>query len=194
MARAVAQRPEFELLGQYEDGRAALEAIRQLEPAVAVLDVQMPGLSGDQVLNAVARDELPTRVILLTAHLDSTVVYEAVATGAGAYLSKDMTPGRICDTIAAVARGEVVLSPEIQSGLAGEIVARAAADGRTLLSPRELEVLRLTADGLSGPEIGRQLHLSPETVKTHLKSLYDKLGVRDRAAAVAEGMRRGFLE
>lgn len=120
-------------------------------------------------------------------------MYRAVASGAGAYLSKESTRERICDAVAAVARGEVVLSAEVQAGLASEIQIR-ERDGRPALTPREHEILVLTADGQSAPAIGGQLHLSQSTVKTHLKSLYEKLGVSDRAAAVAEAMRRGLLE
>lgn len=193
VARALKLRPDFELMGEFEDGRAALDAITADPPTVAVLDVNMPGLSGNEVLNAVRRDGIPTQIVLLSADVDSETVYEAVAAGAKAYLSKDSSRDSICDAVAAVARGETVLSPEIQSGLASEIRAR-AVDQRTLLSPRESEVLKMTAQGLSAPDIGKELHLSPATVKTHLKSLYEKLGVSDRAAAVAEGMRRGLLE
>ncbi len=193
VALAIRNRAEFELVGAYEDGREALTAIEELQPQIAVLDVQMPRLSGIDVLNAIQRDGHPTRVVLVSAHLESSAVYEAVSRGAGAYLSKDATRDQICDAVAAVARGEVVLDPQVQAGLAAQVVSRERS-GRMVLSPRELEVLRLTAAGMSGPQIGRHLHLSPATVKTHLKSLYEKLGVSDRAAAVAEGMRRGLVE
>ncbi len=193
VARAIKARPEFELIGEAEDGREALERIRELGPDVAVLDVQMPGLQGSEVLHAIKRDGVPTRVVLLSAHVDSETVYRAVASGAGAYLSKESSRERICDAVAAVARGEVVLSAEVQAGLASEIQLR-ERDERPVLTPREHEILALTADGHSAPEIGKQLHLSQSTVKTHLKSLYEKLGVSDRAAAVAESMRRGLLE
>jgi two-component system, NarL family, nitrate/nitrite response regulator NarL len=193
VARAIKARPEFELLGEFEDGRQALVAINELQPGVAVLDVQMPDLTGYDVLNAVKRDGLPTRIVLLSASLDSDVVYQAVAAGVGACLSKDNSRERICDAVAAVARGEVVLDPSLQAGLASEIQSREVTQ-RAILSPRELEILKLTANGMSAPDIGRHLHLSPATVKTHLKSLYEKLGVSDRAAAVAEGMRRGLVE
>jgi two-component system nitrate/nitrite response regulator NarL len=193
VSRAIKTRPDFELVGEAENGRAALELIRDLAPDVAVLDVQMPELQGNDVLHAVKRDGLATRVVLLSAHVDSETVYRAVASGAGAYLSKDSSRERICDAVAAVARGEVVLSAEVQAGLASEIQIR-ERDARPALTPREHEILTLTADGHSAPDIGRQLHLSQSTVKTHLKSLYEKLGVSDRAAAVAEAMRRGLLE
>jgi two-component system nitrate/nitrite response regulator NarL len=193
VARAVKARPEFQLVGEGADGREALEAIQRDRPDVAVLDVHMPGLHGPEILNAIKRDGLPTRVVLLSAHLDSETVYRAVAAGAGAYLSKESSRERICDAVAAVARGEVVLSAEVQAGLATEIVMREREE-RPALTPREHEILVLTAGGYSAPAIGEQLHLSQSTVKTHLKSLYEKLGVSDRAAAVAEAMRRGLLE
>lgn len=193
VVRAVRERPEFELVGEAADGREALSAIRELEPDVAVLDLKMPELDGLGVLNAVTRDRLPTRVVLLSAYLDGTVAFEAVAGGAAAFLSKDADRRRILDTVAAVSRGETVLAPEIQAGLADEIRLRGAKD-RPGLSPRELEILKHIAEGRSAPEIGRLIHLSPATVKSHLQSLYDKLGVSDRAAAVAEAMRRGLLE
>jgi len=193
VARAVKARPEFELVGEGADGREALAAIQEMLPNVAVLDVHMPGLQGPEILNAIKRDGLATRVVLLSAHLDSETVYRAVAAGAGAYLSKESSRERICDAVAAVARGEVVLSAEVQAGLATEIVMREREE-RPALTPREHEILVLTAGGYSAPAIGAQLHLSQSTVKTHLKSLYEKLGVSDRAAAVAEAMRRGLLE
>jgi two-component system nitrate/nitrite response regulator NarL len=99
----------------------------------------------------------------------------------------------VCETIVAVARGEVVLPPWLHSGLASEIRAR-ARDPDPGLTARELDVLRLIAEGRSAPAVGRALHLSTGTVKSHLTSVYEKLGVNDRAAAVAEGMRRGVLE
>jgi two-component system nitrate/nitrite response regulator NarL len=193
VARAVRDQAELELVGTGADGREALAAIRELAPDVAVLDVQMPGLEGTEVVRAVKRDGLPTRIVLLSAFLDPPVVYQAVAAGAKAYLSKGSSRERICTTIAKVARGEVVLSPEIQAGLAGEIQLRAREE-RPVLTAREREVLDLTAEGRSAPEIGRELHLSPATVKTHMQNLFTKLGVSDRAAAVAEAMRRGLLE
>jgi two-component system nitrate/nitrite response regulator NarL len=182
---ALRRRPEFEVVGEAEDGRAALDDIRRLRPDVAVLDVQMPGLDGYAVLNAILRDDIPTRVIFLSSTVDACPETEAVERPEGAmgYLPKEASRDRICDAVASVGRGD---------GMPGVLVP--AREHRPLLSPRELEVLRLTAGGQSAPSIGRELHLSPETVKTHLRNVYDKLGVFDRAAAVAEGMRRGLVE
>jgi two-component system nitrate/nitrite response regulator NarL len=193
VVRAIKERPDLELVCECDDGRAALEEIRRLEPDVALLDVKMPELDGTAVLNAVDREKLPTRIAFLSAYLDAPVVYTAVAGGAAAYLSKEADRQEICDAIAAVARGQTVFAAEAQAGIAQEVRMR-REDGRPALSAREQEVLALTAKGRSAPQIAEQLYLSTATVKTHLQRLYEKLGVSDRAAAVAEAMRRGLLE
>jgi two-component system nitrate/nitrite response regulator NarL len=193
VVRAVRARPEFELIGEAEDGRAALGAIRDSAPDIAVLDVEMPSLGGVDVVRAVNRDELATRIVLLSAHLESDTVYAAVQAGVRAYLSKAWPAERICDALLAVARGDIILPGEIQAGLAAAIRSNAAGV-QLHLTPREREVLVGLAAGKSAPAIAQELHVSPATVKTHLKTLYEKLGVSDRAAAVAEAMRRGLIE
>jgi two-component system nitrate/nitrite response regulator NarL len=193
IVRAVKERAELELLAEVATGREALTAIAELRPHVAVLDMKLPDLDGSQVLRAINRDELPTKVVFVSAYIDSEIVYAAIGGGARAYLSKDATPPQICDAVAAVARGETVFAAEVQTGLAREIQLR-SADTDIVLTSREREILAFTAQGLLAPEIGRRLYLSPATVKTHLQRLYGKLGVADRAAAVAEAMRRGLLE
>jgi two-component system, NarL family, nitrate/nitrite response regulator NarL len=191
--RAIKERPDLELVAECDDGRTALDRIKELQPDVAVLDVKMPGLDGTGVLNAVEREHLPTRIAFLSAYLDGAVVYSAVSGGAAAYLSKDADREEICDAIAAVARGETILASEAQAGIAREVRVRRDEE-RPILTSREREILELTANGRSAPQIAGELYLSTATVKTHLQHLYEKLGVSDRAAAVAEAMRRGLLE
>jgi two-component system nitrate/nitrite response regulator NarL len=193
LLRAVADQPHLDLVGSAGDGRAALDGIRELRPDVALLDVKMPELDGLAVVRAVTREELPTRVVFLSAYVDSAVAYRAVAEGAAGFLSKEASSQAVCEAIVAASRGETVMSPEVQSGIAEEIRLRSAPE-RLSLSARENEVLALIAEGLSAPDIGKRLHLSPATIKGHLQSLYEKLGVSERAAAVAEAMRRGLLE
>jgi two-component system nitrate/nitrite response regulator NarL len=193
MTRAIKERPELELVGQAGDGREALEAIGEQQPDVAVIDHSLGELSSDQILNALGRDGLGTRVILIGAAPPSGQVYEAIAGGAAGYLTTDTDARQLCEAISAVARGETVLAPSLHTGLAGEIRLRETVD-RPILSDRESETLKLLAEGLSAPDIGRRLHLSTGTVKTHLEHLYAKLGVSERAAAVAQAMRRGLLE
>ncbi len=193
LAKAIRARPELELVGASDDGRVALSDIAELAPAVAVLDLRMPTLDGLRVLNALRRDGLPTAALILSAHVESTLVYEALAAGARGYLSKLTSEQAVCEAIGAVARGETVLPPEVQPALLDEIRRRGTPD-RPLLSEREHEVLCLLADGSAVPRIAEQLHLSPATVRTHLQNLYEKLGVSSQAAAVASAMRLGLLE
>lgn len=193
LVEAIRRRPDLELVGEAADGRTALDEIRKLKPEIAIVDLRMPELSGFEVLRAIQRDAVPTRVLVLSAASDSEAVFKAVAEGAVAYVPKEADRERVCNAIVAAARGEVVLAPEIQAGLADEIRARGREE-RTPLTPREQEVLALTAEGLSAPEVGYRLHVSASTVKTHMRSIYEKLGVSDRAAAVAEAMRQGLIE
>jgi two-component system, NarL family, nitrate/nitrite response regulator NarL len=193
IVRAVRERPELELVGSASNGEEALAGLRRLKPDVAVLDLRMGGLSGKEILAAARRDGLATRILLLSAYLDDDLVYGAIAAGAAGYLSKEMDRDRILDAVVAVARGEVVLSPEVQTRVAREIQRREML-ARPRLTPRELEILALAAQGSSTPQIAGRLHLSAATVKTHLQNAYDKLGVTDRTAAVAVAMRQGLLD
>lgn len=193
MSRAIRERPELELVGQAANGRAALEAIGADRPDVALVERTLPGLTGEQILKAVSRDGLGTRVVLIASEPDPGAVYSAIANGAAGYLTKAADSREICDAITSVARGGNVLGAGLQTGIAGEIRLR-AVDERPFLSDREREVLKLIAEGMTAPQIGRTIHLGVATVKTHLQHIYDKLGVSERAAAVAEAMRRGLLE
>jgi two-component system nitrate/nitrite response regulator NarL len=194
IVRAIKERPELELVGEAGDGREALDQIKELEPDVAVLDIRMPGLDGTQVLGAIRRDAAQTEVLFLTAFMEPELAYRTVADGARGYLSKSAARQEICDAIVTVARGGTALAPEAQEGIAKEIQERERDGGRPELTARETQVLQLIASGMSAPRIAKEIHLSTTTVKTHLHTLYEKLGVSDRAAAVAEAMRRGLLE
>jgi two-component system nitrate/nitrite response regulator NarL len=193
VVRILRARVEIEVLGEAEDGRRALECIRACRPDVAVLDLGLPDVDGLGVLETLKREGLPTRAVFLSARDDSRTVYRAISFGADAYLPKSSTAAEIVDVVLAVARGETVISPSLQFGLAWEIRLRRPTDDRPILSTRELEVLRLAADGLSAVEIGQRLHLSKTTVRTHLQHVYEKLGVGDRTAAVAQALRSGLL-
>jgi two-component system, NarL family, nitrate/nitrite response regulator NarL len=193
LARAIKGRPDFEFSGAASDGRTALSEIRERQPAVALLDLRLPGLSGLEIVRAIQRDSLGTRVVVLSADSSRGFVYDAIKLGAAGFLTKAATLTEICDTVAAVARGETVLAPEIQSGLVSALREHDRPE-RPLLSERESQVLRLIAEGLTGPAIGTRLHISSSTVKSHVKSVLEKLSVSDRAAAVAEAMRRGLIE
>jgi two-component system nitrate/nitrite response regulator NarL len=194
IVRAINERPDLDLIGEAADGRQALERIQELSPQIAVLDIRMPGLDGTQVLSAMRRDGLGTEVLFLSAFMEPELAYRTVASGARGYLSKESSRHEVCEAIVTIARGGTALAAEAQAGLAREIQERERTGGRPQLTDREQEVLNFVAQGLSAPDIGKQIHLSTTTVKSHLHSLYEKLGVSDRAAAVAQAMRRGLLE
>jgi two-component system nitrate/nitrite response regulator NarL len=191
--RALVASGQIQVVGEASDGEQALELINALRPDVALLDLRMPGLDGAQVAAALLRQGVPTRVLLLSAYTESEVVYQALQLGAAGYLPKESSRAQIVAAVLDCAAGKDVLATDLASGLAAEIRRRAAPSGPTL-SAREREVLQLIAAGESVPTIAKELFLAPSTIKTHVQRLYEKLGVADRAAAVAEAMRRGLLE
>ena len=193
VVRALSASGLIDVVAQVGDGREALTAIQQEEPDVALLDYKLPSLDGVAIAHAVNRDRRATRVLLLSAFTESGLVYEALQTGAAGYLPKEARREQIVDSVLACARGETVVPPELAGGLVSEIRMRAAHDA-PVLTERELEILRLIAAGKSLPSIAEELVLGVTTVKTHTQHIYDKLGVSDRAAAVAEAMRRRLIE
>ena len=193
VVRALAGSGQVEVVAEVGDGREALTEIQEKRPDVALLDYKLPTLDGVAIAHAVSRDGLATKVLLLSAFTESGLVYEALQTGAAGYLAKEARREQIIDSVLACARGETVVPAELASGLVSEIRMRAAHDAPAL-TDREREILRLIAEGKSLPEIAKQLFLGVTTVKTHVQHLYDKLGVSDRAAAVAEAMRRRLIE
>ena len=193
VVRALLASGQIEILAEAEDGRAALDEIQQHHPDVALLDYKLPELDGVAVTNAVVREQLGTRVLLVSAFADSGVVYKALETGAAGFVSKEARREQIVDAVLACARGENVVPPDVAAGLVSEIRLR-KQDDTPALTPREQEILHLIAAGKSLPEIAKELFLGLTTVKTHVQHLYEKLGVSDRAAAVATAMRRGLIE
>ena len=190
---AVKGRPELQLVATADNGLGALEDIRRLKPDVAVLDMRMPNLNGDQVLKALVHEDLATRILFLSTYTESSGIYDLLADGAAGYLDKGASAEEICNAITGVARGKTMLTQAIEGGVLQQIRLR-GEDRNTKLTPREHEVLKLIAKGLSAPEIASRLYIETSTVKSHLQNTYDKLGVSERAAAVAEGMRRGLVQ
>jgi two-component system nitrate/nitrite response regulator NarL len=193
VVRAVRAWPELELIAEAADGRTALALIQELAPTVAVVDLRLPDVDGIAIANAVTRDRLPTRVLLLSAFADEVLVYRALEAGVSGYVIKDATQEQIARAIHAVSQGTTQIAPELAAGLARQIRSRSQSDA-PVLSEREREVLELLCEGLSAPQIGERLVLGTSTIKSHLSHLYEKLGVSDRAAAVASAMRRGLVE
>ena len=193
VVRALLASGQIEIVAEAEDGRSALAAILQQLPDVALLDYKLPELDGVAVTHAVVREQLATRVLLVSAFTDSGIVYKALETGAAGFISKEARREQIADAVLACARGENVVPPDVAAGLVSEIRLRKQHDAPAL-TPREQEILHLIAAGKSLPQIAKELYLGLTTVKTHVQHLYEKLGVSDRAAAVATAMRRGLIE
>lgn len=193
LVRALDNNGRTEVVVAVGDGRAALDAIREHSPDVALLDYKMPGLDGIAVAHAVVRDKLPTRVLLVSATTEGSVVYRAIQDGAAGFLSKEADRDDIVAAVVACARGEDVLPPELVAGFTAQV--RQHAQGQApILSERERQILQLIADGKSVPDMAAELYLAQTTIKTHIRRLYEKLGVSDRGAAVARAMRNHMLE
>lgn len=193
LSRGLRESGYLQVVGEAGTGPDGLDLIRELRPDVAVLDYQLPGLTGLEIVHAIVRDQLGTRSLMLSAITDGSLVFQALQEGANGYLSKDARRAEIVDAVLRVSRGETVVPPELAAGLAEQIRRRADRDAPAL-TERELQVLQGFARGLSVPAVAAELYLGASTVKTHAQKLYEKLGVSDRAAAVAEAMRQGLLE
>ncbi|MEW1839501.1 response regulator transcription factor [Nonomuraea angiospora] len=180
--------PDFEVLGEAGDGAQAVELARALNPDVILMDLRMPRMDGVAAIKELARLGVAARVLVLTTYDTDRDVLPAIEAGATGYLLKDTGRDELVRAVRTAARGEAVLSPSVATRLLGQV--RAPADP---LSARELEVLQLIADGATNREVATRLFISEATVKSHVLHIYTKLGVNDRAAAVAVAFRRGLL-
>ncbi|MEU6750478.1 response regulator transcription factor [Spirillospora sp. NPDC046719] len=190
--------PGFEVLAEAADGAEAVRLAEALRPDVVLMDLRMPGTDGVTAITRMAERGLPARVLVLTTYDTDSDVLPAIEAGATGYLLKDALQDELFRAVRAAARGESVLSPSVAARLMSRMrtaAARPAAPrGEESLSPRELEVLGLIARGSTNREAAARLFISEATVKTHLLHIYGKLGVNDRAAAVAAAFDRGLLQ
>ncbi|MEV0827277.1 response regulator transcription factor [Nonomuraea rubra] len=180
--------PGFEVLGEAADGAQAVALAQALGPDVILMDLRMPGMDGVAAIKELARVGSAARVLVLTTYDTDRDVMPAIEAGATGYLLKDTGRDELVRAVRTAARGEAVLSPSVATRLLGQV--RTPADP---LSARELEILRLIADGATNREAAARLFISEATVKSHVLHIYTKLGVNDRAAAVATAFRRGLL-
>jgi len=179
----------FEVVGEAANGAQAVTLASALEPDVILMDLRMPEMDGVAAIAELARRKLPARVLVLTTYDTDSDVVRAVEAGATGYLLKDSPRDELLRAVRAAARGEAALSPSVATRLLGQVRAPAQEP----LSQREFEVLEMVAGGATNREAAAQLFISEATVKTHLLHIYAKLGVSDRAAAVAEGYQRGLF-
>ncbi|MFI5913130.1 response regulator [Dactylosporangium sp. NPDC051541] len=191
--------PDLEVVGECEDGRAAVDLALALRPDVVVMDVRMPVLDGIEATRRLAGAAVPdpVKVLVVTTFNLDEYVYEALRAGASGFLLKDAPATHLLQGIRTVAAGAALLDPDVTRQLVGRYAARIRPAGPSpaggALTPRELEVLRLIAEGLSNREIADRLVISQETVKTYVSRILAKLGLRDRVQAVVYAYRHGVV-
>lgn len=157
------------------------------------MDLQLPELGGMEVLETLFAEAAPTSILVLTAYMDSKTVFRAFTHGARGFLEKAASFDEITDAVLRIGAGGTIIAPFAQDVLARELRTRQDTPKRPTLTAREVDILRLAADGHSGQKIANEPHISLTTVKTHLQHIYEKLEVSDRASAVAQAIRRGIL-
>ena len=185
---------DFEVVGTATNGEDALKAVRQHKPDVLVLDVQMPGPDGLSVLKQIHTEKLPTRVILLTATLDEDGVLDAMQAGVSGLVLKESAAQMLVQTVRRVQRGERALEPSLVSSALERLAQR--EDARQIvevLSKRETEIVKMVAAGLRNKEIADKLSIGEGTVKSHLHSIYEKLGVHGRVELTMYAYERGII-
>ena len=185
----------FEVVGEADDGLALLALVEQLQPDLVMMDIGMPGLNGIDAPARVMKGWPKTRVVILSMHQSEEYVRQALRHGAAAYLLKDAAPLELEQALAAVMRGETYLSPAVSKGVLNDYVNRLRQDEQPgdALTPRQREVLKLVAGGLSTKEIARSLDLSVKTVDTHRSQLMKQLDIHEVAGLVRYAMRVGLI-
>jgi two-component system NarL family response regulator len=179
--------PDMEVVAEAEDGPSALAAYAAHKPDITLLDLRMPGMSGPETLTALRKSDPAATVIVLTSYDADEDVFRAVQAGARGYLLKGTLPDGVLEAaIRTVHAGQRLIAPEAAARLAERMTSPA-------LTPREVAVLELVAKGKSNKEIGADLSLAEGTVKTHLKRIYEKLGVDDRTGAALVAVQRGIV-
>lgn len=186
--------PEIELVGQATDGREAVEKALELMPDVVLMDLAMPVLDGIEAIRRIRSACPSTKVIALTSFSDESRLFAAVKAGAAGYLLKDTDPGDIVKGIRMVSTGEALLSPGAAAKLMQEFAEGDAVPTEDRLTERELEVLRLIAQGLSNRDIAGELVLSEKTVKTHVSNILAKLHLVDRTQAALYAVKKRLID
>jgi DNA-binding NarL/FixJ family response regulator len=181
--------PDLTVVGEASSGTAGVAAARELTPDIVLMDLRMPDGDGVQATGQILEVLPAAKVVVLTTYETDRDILRAIEAGASGYLLKDASPAELADAVRAAARGETVLAPSVASTLVRQVRAPAPP----ALSAREVQVLRLVAQGRTNAEIGKELFISEATVKTHLLRVFNKLDVADRTAAVTTAMSHGLL-
>jgi DNA-binding NarL/FixJ family response regulator len=181
--------PDLSVVGEAHSGAEGVALAAALSPDIVLMDLRMPGMDGVTATGRITATATGTRVVVLTTYESDADILPAIEAGACGYLLKDASRAELAGAVRAAARGETVLAPSV----AGRLFQRVRRPAPPALSAREVEVLGLVAKGATNAEIGRRLHISEATVKTHLLRVFNKLDVSDRTAAVTTAMASGLL-
>ena len=195
LAGFLGQDKGFKVVGEAKDGLQAVEQAKKLNPDIALMDLQMPGLDGVEAMRRIRAESENIRFIVLTTYNTKEDILKAINAGAKAFLLKDAPRKEVCEAIRAVHRGESLLQPTVAS----KVVSLVAEFSRRqplpdALSQRELEVLNLMAKGMSNKTIALELFIGERTVKAHITNIFQKLGVSDRTKAVTQALQRGIIK
>jgi DNA-binding NarL/FixJ family response regulator len=192
--------PDLTVVGTAADGAEAIRVCRERTPDVVLMDVRMPGMDGIEATRQLTASPaaLRPRVLILTTFDLDAYVYDAIRAGASGFLLKDVTAERLFDAVRVIAAGDALLAPNVTRRLIAEFATlhrpeAPPAAALSALTPRETQVLRLVAEGLSNPEIAARLTVTEETVKTHVSRVLTKLGLRDRTQAVVMAYETGLV-
>ncbi len=196
-AELLSTQPDFDVVATARDGMEAVEVVKKLVPDVVLMDVRMPGMDGIEATRQLLAVQGRPRILILTTFDLDEYVYDALRAGASGFLLKDITAERLFDAVRVVAEGGALLAPSITRRLIAEFAQMRPKTEPpptlTALTPREIEALRLVAQGLSNPEIAARLVVTEETVKTHVSHILSKLGLRDRTQAVIAAYETGLI-
>ena len=188
---------DMEVVGEAGDGAEAIELVSQVEPDVVLMDIAMPKLNGIEATRRIKESHPSVSILILTAYDSEEFIFALVEAGAAGYLLKNVQGREVLNSIRAVYDGESVLHPAIAdkifSRLQSEGAKPARPERKTILSRRELEVLKLSMEGLSNKEVARELSLGIRTVQTHWRNIFNKLGVSSRTEAIISGLNKGWI-
>ena len=184
--------PEFEIVGEAGDGRQALAVVREEKPDVVLLDVNMPVMGGVEMVEALQENDRP-RILMLTISKHDEDLFGAIAAGADGYLLKDAEPDELRRAINLVAEGKSVLSPEVTSRVLKAVSSSHGIPPDVALSKREMDVLKCLAKGMTSAQIAKDLFISENTVKTHVRHILEKLEASNRAEAVSRAIQLGLI-
>ena len=183
---------DIDVVGQAASGPEAVDLVAALHPDLVLMDLRMPGGDGVAATRAITASHPGTRVVVLTTYETDQDILRAIEAGASGYLLKDIAPAELARSVRAAATGETVLATSAASALLGRL--RGGAPAAPALSPQEVKVLRLAADGRTNAAIGAELFIGEATVKTYLSRAYEKLGASDRTSAVRRALELGLLD